>query len=109
MIEHGVGAIGATLIEAEMKTLAVEEVVQVLRCSGDVDGQTQGGLFVEMDAGSRESETDDGRGGPPEGQGEENDGPVGGDDGAGVHSVEKSVLGPWHPQVATNAARRSPP
>lgn len=109
MIEHDVGAVGATLIEAEMKTLAVEEVVEILRCRGDVDGQAQDGLFVDMDAGSWERETDDGRGGPPEGQGEEDDGPVRGDDGAGVHSVEKSVLGPWHPQVATSAARHSPP
>ena len=114
MLEHGVGAVGATFFKAEMKTVSIEEVLQVWRGCGDVDWQTQGGLFVDMNAGSRESETDYGRGGPPKRQGKDDDEPVRGDDGARVHSVEKCrPFGPWHLQVATStrlpAARRSLP
>ena len=37
MLEHCAGAVGATLIEAEMKTEGVEEVAEVSRGGGDVD------------------------------------------------------------------------
>ena len=40
MIEYSVSAVVATMIEAEMKTLVVEEVPQVSRCVGDVDRKT---------------------------------------------------------------------